>query len=305
MKTIRLLAVSLLIFLAGCGPAVGTGAPTGTGPTATRGKPTAVVQVTSAPDARTAVTAFMDAWKAENYTAMYDMLTRVSKDAVTQADFTARYQDTAKNLTLKNLEYSILSTLTNPTSAQTAYQVIFHTNLVGDLTRDMTVNLVLEDGKWKVQWEDGMIMPELRGGNKLALTINVPSRGNIYDRSGAAIASQTDAVAISLHTGELIPGQEGSLLTELSRLTGKTPESIKALYEVPVSIGQNWPVVVGEASSADVEKRMGVLSGLGGLYLDKYRNRYYPDGGIAPHVVGFVSAIYPDEMNEYNRRGYR
>ncbi|HEX9012710.1 MAG TPA: penicillin-binding transpeptidase domain-containing protein, partial [Anaerolineaceae bacterium] len=258
-----------------------------------------------APDSEAAVKNFLEDWKTENYSAMYAMLTSVSRDAVTEKDFTASYQDAAKNLTLKQIDYSLLSAMTKPESAQVAYQIVYHTNLLGDLTRQMTVNLALEGSAWKVQWEDGLILPELKGGNKLALTIKVPARGNIYDSTGEAIASEADAVAISLHTGELIPGQEGTLLAELSRLTGKTPDAIKALYETPVSIGQNWPVVVGEASGAEVEKRMGVLSGLGGLYLGKYRNRFYPDGGVAPHVAGFVSAIYPGEMTDYLRRGYR
>ena len=305
MKTIRLTAILLMIFLAACTPAARTtGTPAGPGPTASRGKPAPFLAVTAAPDARAAVTAFLKDWQAENYSGMYAMLTKVSQDAITRADFTTRYQDVANNLTLKSLEYAVTGVMTNPTNAQAAYQITYHTNLVGDLTRQMTVNLALENGAWKLQWDDGMIMPELKGGNKLALTINVPARGNIYDSSGVALASQADAVAISLHTGELVPSQEGTLLTELSKLTGKTPESIKALYEYPVSIGQNWPVVVGEANSADVEKRMGVLSGLGGLYLEKYRNRFYPDGGVAPHVVGFVSAIYPNELADYTRRGY-
>ncbi|HEY3344524.1 MAG TPA: penicillin-binding transpeptidase domain-containing protein [Anaerolineaceae bacterium] len=304
MKTSRYLSFLMLISLTGCAVLGKTTAAAPT-PSPTHAPPTAGVTIVPAPDAKAAAMAFLNDWKAENYASMYARLTKVSQDAISAVDFAARYKDAAKNLTLKQIEPSVVSSLTTPESAQVAYQVIYHTNVVGDLTRQMTMNLARDGKDWKVQWEDGLIMPELKGGNKLVMNVTVPSRGNIYDRSGEAIASQTDAVAISLHTGELVAGQEGTLLSELSRLTGKTAESIRALYAYPVSIGQNWPVVVGEAPAADVDSRMSVLSGLGGVYLDKYRNRYYPDGGIAPHAVGYVSAIYKEDLEQYARLGYR
>jgi penicillin-binding protein 2 len=39
--------------------------------------------------------------------------------------------------------------------------------------------------------------------------------------------------------------------------------------------------------------------------LRPYKSRYYFEGGIAPHVVGYVSAIEPEEVEEYRRRGYQ
>ncbi len=308
MKTLRLNALLIIMILAGCAP-VSRPAATTTTPTvpATKALATPVVDTTRAPDAEAAAKAFLEDWKTENYTGMYAMLTKVSQDAITQDDFTARYKKTAEALTLKELEYGVTSAMTKPASAQVAYQVTFHTNLVGDITRQMTMNLDRDAtaNAWRVQWEDGLIMPELKGGNKLVMSVTVPSRGNIYDRTGEAIASQADAVAIYVHTGELDLNQEGTMLAVFSQLTGKNPEAIKALYQYPIDTGQDWPVVIGEATSEAVDKRMGTLSGLAGVYLGKYRNRFYPDGGVAPHAVGYVSAIYPDEMEDYKRRGYQ
>ena len=62
---------------------------------------------------------------------MYDFLSGASRDAISKEDFTKIYQEFAKSLTLQNLEFSIPSSLTNPSSAQVGYDVDFSTALTG------------------------------------------------------------------------------------------------------------------------------------------------------------------------------
>ncbi len=269
--------------------------------TAEASLPTPVVNITSAPDAHQAAEAFLLAWQAEDYTAMYALLNRVSQDAISQEDFQARYYDTAVNLSLISLSYEIKSTLTNPGNAQAAYAVTFNTKIVGSLTREMIMNLERENGSWKVQWDDGMIMPELKGGNRLVMDIRPPARGNIYDRNGVPLAAQQDAVALGVVPDDIGEG-EGSLLAELSRLTGKPIPAIQILYN-DIRDAQ-WYVPVGEAPASEIEARYAQLSNLSGLWMTNFSARFYNYGGIAPHITGYVQPIFAEEVDEYRRLGY-
>ncbi len=257
--------------------------------------------VTHAPDAQDAARAFLEAWQKDDYAGMYASLSKVSTDALTTDAFKARYQDTEEKLTLQKLDFEVLSSLTNPKSAQVAYSVTFHTNLFGDLNRQMTMNLALENNSWKVQWDDTLILPELKADYHLALDVKIPTRSDIYARTGKTktIVTQADAVALGVIPGEI--DQEGALLNQLSILTGKTPQSIKALYE---NAGPNWYVPVGEASLADVQAHYDVLSGLAGLRMNDYTSRFYYDGGIAPHVTGYALSISKEDLEAYKRKGY-
>jgi len=257
------------------------------------------VLVTSVPDVQATAQAFLQAWQAEDYATMYAMLTRVSQDAINAENFAKRYQETAVNMTLQKLDFEVLSALTNPTAAQVSYRVDFHTAMAGDIQREMVMNLALNSGAWQVQWEDGMIMPELRNGNRLEMEIKPPARGNIYDRNGKVIAAQTDAVALGLAVEQI--DRPASVVNQLSDLTGRTPESIRALFEdAPPGY-----VPVGEVPKQAVEKRMDVLLGLGGLVLREYNTRLYFEGGVAPHAVGYVLSISAEELEQYRRKGYR
>ncbi|MCJ7583461.1 MAG: hypothetical protein MUO30_01635 [Anaerolineales bacterium] len=260
--------------------------------------PTAVVVTTPAPNAEAAMSAYLDALMVEDYAAMYNMLTQSVRASISQDDFTTRYESALAAMSVSQMEYSILSTLTNPGNAQVAYRITYHSSLYGDLQHDMTVHLSLENGQWRLQWDESLILPELAGGNKLLSDYRIPARGDIYDRSGNALVTQTNAVAIGLVAGQIPPDNEEFLFTELWRLTGVRPEAIRTAYE-------NYPsglyVPVGEASQEAVDSRYNILSAFSGLRLSAYTSRYYY---TASQAIGYTQAIFPEELDAYRRLGY-
>ena len=294
----------LLLILTACTAATPspTVAPTGTA--TVHPLPSPVSNNTPAPDVKTTAQAWLDFWAADNYDGMYDLLTTVSQDALTREKFTARYTDVANNLTLQKVESQILQGLVlSPRSAQVAYRVTFKTAMIGDLTREITMNLSIENGAWRVQWDDALIMPELKGGNRLSMDITVPARGDILDRNGEPIVARTDAVAIGIIPANIPEGREKSLLEQISALTGKPSAWIKALID---QTGADWYIPVGEVPLQAVQDRQSQLQAFGdALVMSDFTSRFYYDGGIAPQSVGFVQSIPKDQLNEYLRKGFR
>ena len=182
------------------------------------------VMVTEVPDPTVTAEAFLKAWQEERYYDMYDLLSRVSVDSVSVDYFRARYNDAAVAMTLRNLTYEITSALTGPNSSQVAFHVNYETVLAGTLGRDNLMDMVMENGTWKIQWQDTLVLPELENGNKLVMDIQVPSRGTIYDRNGVALAYQTRAYALGVVPAQIQAGYWTNLINEFSRLTGKTPQ---------------------------------------------------------------------------------
>ncbi|MBN2548726.1 MAG: hypothetical protein JXB15_06195 [Anaerolineales bacterium] len=258
------------------------------------------------PDSRIVVQSYLDAWKQRNYALMYEMLTSVSRDALSQEKFTEQYQNVEEEAALSGVDYEILSLFTNPDTAQASYRVTLHSVLVGDLVRDTTMNLRLEKGQWRVQWDEALILPELHGGNYLMMDRKgyTPSRANIYDRSGKALVAQTDTTAIGLIPDQIDASQKEELFAQLADLTGLRVDTIQALSD-SAPVGAGWYIPLGVISADQAASRYDILMSYAGLVLRPYKSRYYFDGGIAPHVVGYVSAIQPDEVDEYIRKGYQ
>lgn len=293
--------ILLISFLVACGGPADQPTPS---PQATATLSQPGINTTQAPDVKETVRAYLDAWENEDYAAMYQLLTPFSQDATTAEEFEEVYRSVAAEAALENLDTQILSSLTKTHTAQASYEILMHSALVGDIQRDTMMNLSLEDDEWRVQWDESLILPELTDGNMLRMDYSIPSRANIYDNDGQALVAQADATALGLFPDQIDPDQEDTLLNEIWRLTGIYPDTIVERYEDFPS-GAGWYLPLMAVSADAVSQREGILSGLAGLVMQPFRSRYYFEGGIAPHVVGYVSAIPAEEVEEYKRLGYR
>src|SRR5512140_2392276 len=290
MKFPRLIYLLLILgLLAACGRG-GTSTPSTL--------PTAPVIITHTPSAENALRSYLDAMLANDYPTMYSLITKASHDAISQDDFAKRYTDDLNALSAAKVEYSIQSTLTAPQSSQVSFRIIYHTNLFGDIQRDFNTTLVMENGQWRIQWDDGLILPELAGGKRLITSYTSPARGDLYYRNGNPIAIQTDAVALGVVAVGISPDNEDAVFNELWLLTGVRPETIRFNYE-NYSAGNYVPV--GEASTEAVNNS-GIL-GFAGVNGTPYNSRFYePDA--AENAVGYTLFISQEDYNTYRRLGY-
>ncbi len=302
-----LLALFLaLALLAGCVGSGGNGSGTQTLPTNTL--PTPIVHVTAAPQADGTLRGFLEAWKADDYASMYGLLTPQSQQAISLEDFDKKYRSAMNALTLTALNYEILSVnLLSPSNSQAAFRITYKTKLFGEFQREMQVSFEMVSGLWRVNWNDGLILPELAGGNRFSMDYQAPARGVIYDRPLRAekqsqpFVTQTDAYAIGLVPTNILPEQEPTLLSELGILLGLYPIQVLPIYNDRRDV--YWYIPVGEAPAEEINRRWGRLSSISGLVLTPYTARFYYGNGIAPQTIGYVSAVPAEEVDKYVRNG--
>jgi penicillin-binding protein 2 len=268
--------------------------------------PTPTLTATLIPDPDYFVQKYLDYWKADDYPAMYAMLTAVSTDAITEEDFTQRYRRVLAEAAVGSLDYEILSILERTSqSAEVSYRVILHSVLVGEIQRDTIMNLSLEDGNWHVQWADEIILPELAGGNYLWMDRHIPARANIYGQDGNAIVAYAEAASIGIIPSRFEDGKEDDILRNIQRMTGIHPAALYyQYYDYPP--GAEWLVYVAEVPREFVDDYYEISNGYddGGLIMWPFESRFYYNNGIAPQMIGYVSLIQAEEEEEYLRLGY-
>ncbi len=296
-----LLLTLIAVVVSACGgnaatqPSASTATPTN--------PPGQVVPTTiSVPDPIEATSAYLNAWGDYDYATMYAMLTQLSADGVSYEDFAARYVNVEVEASLAGVEYEILGALTNPNNAQVAYSITLNSSLVGAITRETRMNLSLENGAWKVIWNETLILPELAGGNRLSMQRFTPTRGLIYDQFGNALVAAGEVVALSVIPSNVNEEGVSGLLAQLARMTGYPSGYLNTLifgddapYIVPVA---EMPVDQFEAYETYLDPYLGALS------WQNYFTRLYYIGSGGANTLGYVGQIPAEEVDEWARLGY-
>jgi cell division protein FtsI/penicillin-binding protein 2 len=295
MKLFRWLSILVILaYLSACSATgIGSVFPTDTP------LPQPIVTIVPAPDVAAVLTTYLEAFKADDYNAMYGMLSKVSQDAHTLEDFAKRNKDALNEMSAGSFDYEVLSSLVNTFASEVSFRVTYHTALVGDIQRDMVARFALENDAWKLQWDDGLILPELAGGNLLKMDYSTPSRGNIYDRNGDALAAQADAYAFEVIPGNVTDDSRGTLLSEVWNLCGI---SMEALDQEITNTPAQFAIPLCEASEQESQRIRSIAPS--GLQWTDYNSRYYFQQGVGSNVVGYTAPIPAEQVDEYRRRGY-
>lgn len=158
--------------------------------------------------------AFYRAWEMGDLLGMYSLLSPQSQTLVASQDFVDRYQNAMTAANVQAVVAQPLSLIQDGNNAEMGVRVTWETAVFDDIIREFEIPLVYQDQRWGISWDEGLILPELAGGNRLNLDMRVPARANIYDKEGRALAYQGTALKLGV-----VPGQiedEAGLLNALS-----------------------------------------------------------------------------------------
>lgn len=261
------------------------------------GLPVPVPTIIQKPPVENTVEAYLTAWVDQDYETMYGMLTPLSRDAQSFEDFAARYTVVWDEGAFLDIRHEIISKLVNVDSAQVSYQVTFTSALVGDFSREITMDLSYEEDDWRVAWSEHLILPELVGGNRLSMQPFIPSRGIIYDKNGSALVINTDAVAVGLVVSALSEDNRDATFEQLARITGRLPGYFEWLALQPDAPDYIPITEITLAEYNEIEP-VGATS-----FREYFDTHLYLDGGVGPHLLGYVSPIQPGEVEIYKEQG--
>lgn len=273
-------------------------------PTNTAVSPTATPSPTPIADDPAGVArAFYRAWEGGDYLAMYSHLSPNSQALVGSQAFVDNYEETMETARVTAVHAQPQTIIQNGNRAEFSVQVTWETAVVGPVRRNHTAELRYEQERWGIVWHEGLILPELSGGNQLRLDYRIPARANIYDRNGLALAYQGTLISLGVVPGE-IEDEEG-MLAALAPVLNKTPAEIKESY-APAQPDWYWPIgdapeSVMEAHAASLQPYIG-----NGLAPPETRlTRLYAEDGVAAHIVGYTGAIPAEAAERYRAEGFR
>ena len=142
---------------------------------------------------------------------------------------------------------------------------------------------------YKLQITDHGFYEQLAISQQLREAPGTAARGVIYDRSGNLLAVSASVDNVYLSPAEIeANGEDRALIArELSEILGL---DYRDIYEKSGRRG-SWYVTVArkvEADKADAIRRFKAENKISGVRLETDTKRYYPNGRLACHLLGFV-----------------
>lgn len=231
---------------------------------------------------------------------MYDLLIEEDRLHMSQEDFRARYEDTLKVATVISLQSQMRSLLRDGFNATANFHTGWQTGMFGLLEFDNVLPLQWEGTRWAVDWSSNVVLPQLNEGLSLVLLDEPSVRGNIYERNGLGLAVQGKGVTIGV-----VPGwieDQTTVIYQLSAITGLAPEDIQSKI---AKARPEWFVPIADVRPEVSVNNDAVLSSLPGVVRRERTVRAYTNGDLAAHLVGYLGTIPPDELADWQARGYK
>ena len=235
---------------------------------------------------------FLDAWQLGDYDAMHGALTFRNRELTPLAEFRDEYRKARDKLTLEAIEYAPTNLTGGSRVLTLQYDMTFHTRALGsfrDRKRELNLVVDAQAGEWRVAWSLADIFAEMGAGARLIFEAQIPSRANIYDRNGAALADQNGRMVRVLADNGRIPDREVCFQI-LAESLEKPLEEITDLFNLRSRA--DWIVDAGLMEPEVFIKNNDLMKAYCGAEFRQQPTRRYVQGELLPHVIGYVG--YPD-----------
>ena len=272
---------------------------------------------------------WLQLWSEDRFEDMWDLVATESRQTIDKQTFIDRYTLIKEESTITGIDYKLLST--EPSATGTAadpfaeeiaegeipFSVTFHTSFFGDFPDSNSMPLVQEDvtlpaaepsgqpqqhKEWRVLWSPSLYFSALDDASLVNFFQRVPRRGTIYDRNGEPLALDADLPVIGI-VPDLVLDNEATIAALSSALQLSDAEvrthvetTLPSYYFIPV---QTLPY---GSTDAEVQAFRNLVDL--GIVVRESSQRFYPHGSSAAHVIGYMTEVTPEQLEDLQDEGF-
>lgn len=242
--------------------------------------------------AKKTLTTFVKALNENDFDALPQLMTEnsLTDNAYDDAQLVEKYQAIYTGIGAENYTADDL-TVTKSTDSQTygfSYTASMSTSL-GELTALTYKGTISVDGTDAlIEWSPEMIFPSMSGQDKVSITVDTATRGEILDRNNQPLAENGTLYQLGIIPGELGTGDEKTAnikaiaeqfnVTEETINTALSQSWVQDDYFVPLTIVDN---------TADLPT---------GASIQETTGRRYPLGEAVAQLIGYLGNVTAEDI---------
>ena len=226
------------------------------------------------------------------YEKMYDLLDEDSKNSISKEEFIKRNKNIYKGIGIKTIDAEVTSKKREPV---VTYHVKMQTS-AGTISYNNKTEFVKENRRYRMEWDDSVIFPQLGAKDKVRVVTLHARRGTIKDAKGNALAVQGKIYSVGFVPGKM---DKNSVKLAAKKLGMSKEEITKKLDQRWVTKDSFVPLIKLKEYSKD-------LLDIKGIIVSTETGRIYPLGEAASHLIGYMQngegkagleKLYDDQLN--------
>ena len=135
------------------------------------------------------------------------------------------------------------------------------------------------------------------------ISILTAPRGIIYDRNGKILAANKQAISVVVYPNKLKTIKEKLYAyNNLAKILKTNPYNLKEIF---LKLPSNAPLPVRLQSNISTEEAIQIVENghlLPGISIQEDPIRFYPNGPLGSHILGYISQIDEDELSKRQER---
>ncbi|MBR2787075.1 MAG: penicillin-binding transpeptidase domain-containing protein [Clostridia bacterium] len=241
------------------------------------------------------INTYMSCISDGDYDNAYELLTPESKSKISKEDFSEEYKEIYDELGISSLEVTNIKTdKIDSNNSKSSYTTKVNSRF-GELNFDNAVSTKKqEDNKYYVDWNYGVVYPELSENDKIEVKKTYAKRGSIIDRNGVLLAGGGYVASIGLVPGWMDEETKNTDIIRVAELLGTTEESINK----KLSASYVKPDTFVEIATISKQNQMTIysLNQIQGVKIKDVASRVYPLAEKAAHLTGYVQKASAEDI---------
>ena len=246
---------------------------------------------------------FTEKWAEADYTAMYEMLSNESKEYISEEDFISRYTNIFSAIEAKNLSFEVNGDKIKDDNGVTIPFKLTMDTITGNISLDeYKVSLVKEDGSYKLNWNEGLIFPNMIKDDKLRVSITPAKRGDILDKDGQVLATDGTINTVGIYPAKFNQSNVQEKVSEIAKVLDISEENITTKLEANNNPEHFIPLV----DILPTDQKLNSLHNREeeGIVINSKIGRVYLGGEAFGRLIGYVGNITAEELEANPDKGY-
>ena len=250
-----------------------------------------------------AFNSYVEKWLKSDFSGMYSMLTKESKESINEETFVNRYKTIYSAINLDNLDISLNKDLEKKDNYYTASFTLKATTIAGELNlTNFDVDIYKEEDNYLINWDESLIFPNMIKDDKVYVRTTNHSRGKILDRDGNILAEDGTISVVGIHPSKFNNENRNSKITELANTLDISEDTIISKLDANTDPELFVPIV----SITTTDEKLQTLTNRNeeGILINTKTSRVYYGGEAFGRLIGYVGAITAEELENKNDYSY-